>query len=460
MARNWTAQQKRAIELHNKNILVSAAAGSGKTAVLVERIIRMITDPDNHVDIERLVVVTFTNAAAAQMRERIGAALESMIEENPSDRNLQRQLAMIHMAQITTIDSFCLNILRNNYMNLDIDPGFRIADQGELELIKADVMAQLLEKHYADGNEDFYALVNAYSGKKSDKAIEDLINKIYNYARSYPWPHEWLQSCIDTGSATTVDEFNESLPAQYLFNYVTKYIKGSREKFRRLLDICKDVAGPDMYTDNILSDLEGMDMLLNTESISQWMETAARIQFTDLSRKRGSGVDPDMKELVKNSRTKYRDSFRKLRDRLCSMSVEEYLRELSSNGAPLRMLIALAAEYMDAVDAAKKEKNIIDFNDIEHMACSLLVKHEKGADEYTQLANGLASYYDEILIDEYQDSNMLQEMILTAVSRGRLDSSRNNLFMVGDVKQSIYKFRRSCFLISTERILILTAVRL
>ena len=130
MARNWTAQQKRAIELHNKNILVSAAAGSGKTAVLVERIIRMITDPDNHVDIERLVVVTFTNAAAAQMRERIGAALESMIEENPSDRNLQRQLAMIHMAQITTIDSFCLNILRNNYMNLDIDPGFRIADQG------------------------------------------------------------------------------------------------------------------------------------------------------------------------------------------------------------------------------------------------------------------------------------------------------------------------------------------
>ena len=441
MARNWTAQQKRAIELHNKNILVSAAAGSGKTAVLVERIIRMITDPDNHVDIERLVVVTFTNAAAAQMRERIGAALESMIEENPSDRNLQRQLAMIHMAQITTIDSFCLNILRNNYMNLDIDPGFRIADQGELELIKADVMGELLEKYYAGGNEDFYALINSYSGKKSDKAIEDLINKIYNYARSYPWPHEWLQSCIDTGSASTVDEFNESLPAQYLFDYVTKYIQGSREKFRRLLDICKDVAGPDMYIDNILSDLEGMDMLLNTENISQWMETAARIQFTDLSRKRGNGVDPDMKELVRNSRTKYRDSFRKLRDRLCSMSVEEYLRELSANGAPLRMLITLASEYIDAVDAAKKEKNIIDFNDIEHMACSLLVKHEKGTDEYTQLADDLASYYGEILIDEYQDSNMLQEMILTAVSRGRLDSSRNNLFMVGDVKQSIYKFR-------------------
>ena len=258
-------------------------------------------------------------------KRQIGAALESMIEENPSDRNLQRQLAMIHMAQITTIDSFCLNILRNNYMNLDIDPGFRIADQGELELIKADVMGELLEKYYAGGNEDFYALINSYSGKKSDKAIEDLINKIYNYARSYPWPHEWLQSCIDTGSASTVDEFNESLPAQYLFDYVTKYIQGSREKFRRLLDICKDVAGPDMYIDNILSDLEGMDMLLNTENISQWMETAARIQFTDLSRKRGNGVDPDMKELVRNSRTKYRDSFRKLRDRLCSMSVEEYL---------------------------------------------------------------------------------------------------------------------------------------
>ncbi|EEC57444.1 ATP-dependent helicase/nuclease subunit A family protein [[Bacteroides] pectinophilus ATCC 43243] len=149
-----------------KNILVSAAAGSGKTAVLVERIIRMITDPDNHVDIERLVVVTFTNAAAAQMRERIGAALESMIEENPSDRNLQRQLAMIHMAQITTIDSFCLNILRNNYMNLDIDPGFRIADQGELELIKADVMGELLEKYYAGGNEDFLRTYQFVFGEK------------------------------------------------------------------------------------------------------------------------------------------------------------------------------------------------------------------------------------------------------------------------------------------------------
>lgn len=169
MARNWTAQQKRAIELHNKNILVSAAAGSGKTAVLVERIIRMITDPDNHVDIERLVVVTFTNAAAAQMRERIGAALESMIEENPSDRNLQRQLAMIHMAQITTIDSFCLNILRNNYMNLDIDPGFRIADQGELELIKADVMGELLENIMPAATRIFTHLSIRIRGKRATR---------------------------------------------------------------------------------------------------------------------------------------------------------------------------------------------------------------------------------------------------------------------------------------------------
>ena len=150
MARNWTAQQKRAIELHNKNILVSAAAGSGKTAVLVERIIRMITDPDNHVDIERLVVVTFTNAAAAQMRERIGAALESMIEENPSDRNLQRQLAMIHMAQITTIDSFCLWIIRNHFPEVNLDPGFRIMDEGEKKLIENDVLEDVLEEFYAE----------------------------------------------------------------------------------------------------------------------------------------------------------------------------------------------------------------------------------------------------------------------------------------------------------------------
>ena len=441
MARNWTGQQKRAIELHNSNILVSAAAGSGKTAVLVERIIQMLTRTPNPVDVERLVIVTFTNAAAAEMRERISNALEELIENNPSDRYLQRQLAMLHIAQITTIDSFCLNILRNNYMNINLDPGFRIADAGELELLKADVMEEMLEKCYAEGDDDFYALVDAYSGKKSDIEIENLIKNICDYARSYPWPDEWLDLCEKTGRVKTVGEFDNTMPVKYLYDYVMRYLKSSQIKFRHLLDICNEPAGPDMYIDNIQDDLEKMDMMLCCTTFSEWAEVASKVTFTDLSRKKGTGTDTDLKELVKLSRTQYRDTFRKICSKLCGCSIEEYLEQSEQNGAPVEMLIKLARRYMHEVDDAKREKNLIDFNDMEHMALKLLVDKADGEIVYTRLADELSEYYEEILVDEYQDSNLLQEQILTAVSRSRKSDEENNMFMVGDVKQSIYKFR-------------------
>ena len=218
MEKKWTEEQKRAVDLHNKNILVSAAAGSGKTAVLVERIVRMLTRESDPVDVERLVIVTFTNAAAAEMKERISAALEEMLESSPSDKYLQRQLAMLHIAQITTIDSFCLNILRNNYMNIDLDPGFRIADAGELELLKADVMETMLEEYYAGQDPEFYALIDAYSGKKSDFEIEKLINDIYDFARSYPWPEDWLDMAVTACRVHTAEEFDSTKAGLYLYN--------------------------------------------------------------------------------------------------------------------------------------------------------------------------------------------------------------------------------------------------
>lgn len=441
MSMQWTPEQYRAIELHNSNILVSAAAGSGKTAVLVERIIRRITDESEPLDVERLVVVTFTNAAAAEMRDRIRSALEGMLEAAPDNRRLQRQLAMLHLAQITTIDSFCLNILRNNYMSLNLDPGFRVADPGELELIKADVMEELLEDCYREKDHDFLEFAGAYSGKKSDVEIEELINSTYEFARSYPWPEEWLDRCAQEGGAGSVGEFDNLMPVKYLYDYIMKYLGSVRNDFERLLEICGRETGPFMYIDNINDDLNNIDIMMSCRTFSEWSEAASRTVFTDLSRRRGEGVDAQLKETVKTVRTRYRDTFRKLRDKLCAYDIETLTGLYGGSAAPVRTLVTLVKRYMNNIAEAKREKNIIDFGDMEQLTKELLVRREDGKTVYTPLADELAGYYEEILVDEYQDSNLLQEQILAAITRERIEGAHNNLFMVGDVKQSIYKFR-------------------
>lgn len=441
MGRTWTEEQKRAIKLHNKNILVSAAAGSGKTAVLVERIVRMLTREDSPVDVERLVIVTFTNAAAAEMKERISEALENMLEDRPSDRYLQRQLAMLHIAQITTIDSFCLNILRNNYMNIDLDPGFRIADAGELELLKADVMEKMLEEYYEGQQPEFYAFIDAYSGKKSDFEIEKLINNIYDFARSYPWPEEWLNMADAACHVKTASEFDKTGAGKYLYNYIMGSLKSFQKRLRRMLDICGEPAGPAMYIENITDDLEQLDVMLESRTFSEWAKAAAEVDFTDLSRKRGTGVDAYAKDLVKTVRTQYKDTFRKMRDKLCRNNVWENAGSITESADAVKMLLEIVKRYMQDISAAKRDKNIIDFNDIEQMALSLLINRNDDEMIYTPLADELAGYYEEILIDEYQDSNYIQEQLLTAVSRSRKQDGESNMFMVGDVKQSIYKFR-------------------
>ena len=191
----WTDEQQQVIDARGRNLLVSAAAGSGKTAVLVERIIQMVTDPEKPVDIDRLLVMTFTNAAAAEMRERIGDALEKRLEENPGDRNLERQTTLIHHARITTIDSFCLRLLREHFNELDIDPGFRIGDEGELLLLQADVMKELLEDYYGRNDERFFRFVDTYASGKADGGLEDYIMQVFHFSQSNPWPGEWIEAC-------------------------------------------------------------------------------------------------------------------------------------------------------------------------------------------------------------------------------------------------------------------------
>ena len=186
MGVSWTSEQQQVIDLRNRNILVSAAAGSGKTAVLVERIIKIITDESHPVDIDRLLIVTFTNAAAAEMRERIGNAIEKALQEQPADEHLQRQLTLIHNAQITTIDSFCLYVIRNHFHEIDLEPNFRIGDEGELKLLKEDVLAKVLEENYAAKTAEFLGLANSYAPGRSDDALGGMILQLFEFSRSYP----------------------------------------------------------------------------------------------------------------------------------------------------------------------------------------------------------------------------------------------------------------------------------
>ena len=192
MAVNWTSKQQEVIDSRNRNLLVSAAAGSGKTAVLVERIIQMISEGDRPLDIDQLLVMTFTNAAAAEMRERIGAAVEQKLKERPEDEHLWLQAALIPQAQITTIDSFCLNIIRSHYNSLDIDPAFRIGDEGELSLLRGDCMGEMLENCYDEADEEFGRFVEHFGRGKSDRGIEDVILQAWQFSQSHPWPQEWL----------------------------------------------------------------------------------------------------------------------------------------------------------------------------------------------------------------------------------------------------------------------------
>ena len=213
---NWTDEQKKVIDLRNRNLLVSAAAGSGKTAVLVERIIQKITAKKDPVDVNRMLVVTFTEAAASEMKERIRLAIEKAMEENPGNSHLERQNALIHSAAITTIHSFCLSVIRDHFHLLDIDPGFRVAEEGELRLLKQDTLEQLLESYYEKEDQNFYDFVEIFGSGRSDKKIEDVILQVYDYSRSYPQPDKWLNSCIENYevSADSLDTHMEWRPSR------------------------------------------------------------------------------------------------------------------------------------------------------------------------------------------------------------------------------------------------------
>lgn len=436
----FTPDQQRVIDTRDCNILVSAAAGSGKTAVLVERIIQKICDEKHPTDIDRLLIVTFTSAAAAQMRERISKAVAKKLEEQPENEHLQKQSALIHNAQITTIDSFCLFVIRNNFNEIGLDPGFRVADEGEIKLLEGDVLDALLEDCHAKARKEFLQFVECYSTGGSEKRIEEAILRLYHFAISYPFPEEWLEARKEDYHLLSIEELPEKPWFQGALRYMDTVLLECEGRLRRGLEIACGAGGPAQYRENLLSDLELIEKLRSTTDYRKLYDYFTYSSFTRLSAKKGDGVDPALKDVVKAIRDEVKKCVGDLKKFLFMISPEDTFEDMKKCEEVVRELVSLTLAYKERLDKAKREKNLVDFSDMEHFALQILLeKDEEGRIKPRETALAFQDYFEEIMIDEYQDSNEVQELLLKSISGEA--KGRYNRFMVGDVKQSIYKFR-------------------
>ncbi len=434
----WTTAQQKVIDTRNKNLLVSAAAGSGKTAVLVERIICMITEGEKPMDIDRLLVVTFTNAAAAEMRERIGNAIDKKLAKEPANQHLQKQVSLLQSAQITTIHSFCLNVIRNYFHRIDLDPSFKIADDSETTLMKSDVISDLLEHWYEEGREDFLTFIESYSYSKSDAPIEDLVLQLYTFSMSDPWPESWIADKKKMFLLDSTEDMYKTPWMKELASYVDNVLSDLLEKVRKAAALCSEPDGPSAYLPALLWDRSMLEQLRNADTYEEQSKLFSGISFDRLSNKKEEGVQQWKKDKVKELRDEVKKGLKDLVNQFFFQSPEEMLKDMQAANRVMQVLFDLTLEFMEAFAHRKEEKNLIDFNDLEHYALKILVNEDEDRSP-TQAALELSELFEEILIDEYQDSNMVQETILKSISRE--DMGRPNRFMVGDVKQSIYKFR-------------------
>jgi ATP-dependent helicase/nuclease subunit A len=435
----WTKAQQMVIDTRNKNLLVSAAAGSGKTAVLVERIISMIVEGEHPMDIDHLLVVTFTNVAAAEMRSRIGEAIDRKLMEQPGNLHLQKQLSLLQSAQITTIHSFCLNVIRNYFHSIDLDPSFKIAEESEITLMKSDVISDLLERWYEDGSEDFHDFIESYSYSKSDAPVEELILQLYSFSMSAPWPKSWIEDKIRMYELTSVDEMSGTQWMRELLGYIDIVLGDLYRKTDKALGICEEAGGPSAYTQALLSDRNLLEALRKEGNYEEYAERFSKISFERLSSKKEEGVLQWKKDKVKELREEVKKGIKDIENQFFFQPPEEMLADMNAVGRVMKILFQLTLEFMQEFAKKKEEKNLIDFNDLEHFALEILVKRQDQQIIPTNAALELSEQYEEILIDEYQDSNMVQETILHNISREAMGTP--NRFMVGDVKQSIYKFR-------------------
>ena len=430
----WTTAQSEAINSRDSNLLVSAAAGSGKTAVLVERIIKLIVE--DKIDIDKLLIVTFTNAAAGEMRERVLQAIVDEIEkEDSDDKNLRKQMTLLNKASITTLHSFCINIIRKNFHVIGIDPTFRIADSTESKILIQESLEEILEQEYERAEDDFITLIESFSENKSDKKIETLILDIYYFIQSQPYPYEWLKTSVEMFNIDR-ERIDQNIWIKTVKEEIKLKLEGATSIIEEAIEISKQEYGPEPYLDALMSDLENIEQL-NSKidkyvegklSVSDLIVKHSKLSTISKKMKEEGIIDEGLQSIVKNLREEYKKIIKSLFESgLLERNMESYIKDALEFYPVMNCLYEVVKLFGERYSEKKLEKGILDFNDLEHFALTAL--------ESADVREELQSSYEYIFIDEYQDSNIVQETIISKVKKD------NNLFLVGDVKQSIYRFR-------------------
>ena len=435
----WTEEQKSVIDGRDKDMLVSAAAGSGKTAVLVERILGRITDEKHPVDIDRMLIVTFTNAAAAEMRERIRGALEKRLENDMDNAHLQRQITLVHHAQITTIHSFCLNVLRSHFQEIGLDPAFRIGDENEMQLLMGDVCDELLEEEYDRRDPEFVHFAETFATDKQDNSLSELILRLYDFSMAQPWPSRWRHDCISAYRMEDTEAMQDLPWVQDLITSAKATVKDLTAVVDAALDICARPDGPATQAAALEGDLLILEGLSGCESFDDFVQGLGNMSFQARSRAKTKTEDPALRKKVGDVHDQVKKVLTGLQEDIFSRKLEETLDAMRRCAPALEELVALTDRFQERFEEEKAARGMVDFSDLEHLTLKVLVEEKDGENVPTETARWYSDSFEEIMTDEYQDSNLVQETILGAVA-GKCGKVHNR-FMVGDVKQSIYRFR-------------------
>ncbi|RPF52051.1 helicase-exonuclease AddAB subunit AddA [Aquisalibacillus elongatus] len=443
----WTKEQELAIYEDGKDVLVAAAAGSGKTAVLVERIIQKMLRDEDHYNIDEMLVVTFTNAAAQEMRTRVGGAIEKALQSNPDSFHLKKQLSLLQRANISTLHSFCMEVVRKYSYQLDLDPSFRILDNIEAELLRNDVIGDIFEEWYGkegEEQEQFFRFVDSFSNDRDDAKVETLVLKMYEFAMQNPWPYEWLKDIRQSyqlADDVTLDDL-QWMPI--VRDDIKENLEAMLFDVNQALDMAQDVSGPYHYVPTLEQDREQIKQLMDYVG-APWDELRQAFKenekFGTLSRKKVE-CDEALKEAVKDVRDRYKDRMKKLIERWFNRQPESLMEDLHKLSPLIDQLVVLVKQFHEQFQTAKKEQALVDFSDLEHYCLEILLDESATPDHLigSTVAEQFQRQFREVLIDEYQDTNLVQETILQLVTQGE---HAGHLFMVGDVKQSIYRFRHA-----------------
>ena len=469
----WTAQQEVAIKQRNADILVSAAAGSGKTAVLTERVMKRIIGSDSQqpIEIDRFLIVTFTSASAGEMKERILGKLSDYMNElqinlietkteketlNLEDKiqYIERQMALVPKASISTIHSFCLKTIKAYFNKLDIDPNVKVGTQAELEVMKKEILEELLETYLEEGDADFLELAEVYGDMRGIEPLKELILEISTFSKSTAFPKLWLKEQVDNLSADYKDI--DSMPwSNNIRSYFIETLEGVKVIYDKATTLCNKPNGPELYLTTLEQDMVQVSTFNKDMSLREIIDIIDKTSFSRISTKKQE-CDEGLKEKVKAYRDLGKEIIKELQDTVGFLKTEELKNHLPILGKLMSTLVGLIQEFEDKYQDKKYAEGIIDYNDLEHLCLELLVEPQINSEgkvesvSYTDVARELSDYYKEVYIDEYQDSNAVQEMILGAVAKAKGEDGPTR-FMVGDMKQSIYRFRLANPLIFKEK---------